>query len=405
MADKTFGEMIKLGDLPLEEKTQIKDAILYSAEHEGEFYTETNKEPLDSNRTSITYTRSYLPEIDKTSSRYKNGLVEGETPDPEKINEADFTVSVMENGWYYSYTNKLMNHSYRSMKERFTKYLTNLFKSYHDEKIADAYLRSANVVTSIDIFKLEDLLTLATILYKNGAQDEGGYYKLKVAPEVADKMLITYQDIITHTTEKNAIVKGEIGEIGGFRIIKSKLQAFAVNGGSAKFIAYGKNDKGRHAVTQVAYDDMNGEVIVQGLGSSGSNDPLKQRGTIGLYLDGHGFFVEDDAVCVVGTLTDLTAVDKFDNAKRSNFVTSNVAASNLYPNVTTLELEKSKTFTLVVADETGKTVSGLTFESTNEEVATVSEAGVITGVKQGTARVVISKDEVVTVVTVTVVTA
>ena len=67
----TFGEMIKLGDLPEEQKAEIKDLILYSMEHEGEFYTETNKEPLDANKTSMTYTRSYLPEIDKTSDRYK----------------------------------------------------------------------------------------------------------------------------------------------------------------------------------------------------------------------------------------------------------------------------------------------------------------------------------------------
>ena len=39
----TFGEMIKLGDLPEEQKAEIKDIILYSMEHEGEFYTETNK--------------------------------------------------------------------------------------------------------------------------------------------------------------------------------------------------------------------------------------------------------------------------------------------------------------------------------------------------------------------------
>ena len=35
---QTLGDIIKLGDLPIEEKEQISDAILYSAEHQGELY-------------------------------------------------------------------------------------------------------------------------------------------------------------------------------------------------------------------------------------------------------------------------------------------------------------------------------------------------------------------------------
>ena len=402
----TFNEMVKLGDLPAEQKAEIKDAILYSAEHEGEFYTETNKEPLDANRTSVTYTRSYLPEIDKTSDRYKNGLVEGETPAPEKINESEFTVPVTENGWWYQFTNKVMNHAYRPMKERFTKFLANLFKTYHDEKIADAYLRSANVVTSIDITKLEDLLKLADILYVNGARPFGEYYKLKVAPEVATKLLISYKDIITHTTEKEAVVKGEIGEIGGFRVIKSKLQAFKVNGeGKAKFIAYGLNDKGRYPVSPVSYDDMNGEVIYKPLGSNG-NDPLNQRGSIGLYLDGHAFFVEDDSAVIVGEISGLSAVAKFNDANRSNLVSTSVSATNIYPDVTVFELVKGANRTIALKDETGGAVTGATFASTNTAVATVdASTGKVTAVKQGTADIVISKGTAKVVVTVSVVNA
>ena len=41
---KTFGEIIKLGDLPIEEKEQINDSIIYSAEHEGELFSEVRKE-------------------------------------------------------------------------------------------------------------------------------------------------------------------------------------------------------------------------------------------------------------------------------------------------------------------------------------------------------------------------
>ena len=64
----------------------------------------------------MVFYRSYLPKIDKTSERYVNGLLEGVTPDPEQINEAEFSVSVIENGWYHEvervfyFTNN--NHEY-----------------------------------------------------------------------------------------------------------------------------------------------------------------------------------------------------------------------------------------------------------------------------------------------------
>ena len=395
---QTFGEIVKLGDLPAEQKEQIRDAIIYSAEHVAEFYSETNKTPLDANKASMTYTRSYLPEIDKTSDRYKNGLVEGVTPEPEQINEADFSVPVMENGWFYRFTRKALNHSYRSVKERCVKFLQNIFNSYHDEKIADAYLSSANIVTDIDLLNFDDLLTLGTILFTNGAATfDGGFYKLKVPPEVADKMLSKYKEIITHTTQKEAVVKGEIGELAGFRVIKSRLQAFKPSNGKARFVAYGLTQKGEYPVGITSYDNLNAEIIYHKPGSNG-NDELNQRGSIGLFVDGHGFYVYDDSVCITGeaTITGLTSTEKFDNSKRSNLVSTTVAASNINPDVTYLELKKGATHKLAVTDGDGKSVanSTLTFESTNTAVATVSSAsdtkGTITAVKEGSARIVIS---------------
>lgn len=300
--NQTLGDMIKLGDLPLEEKEQISDSIRYDAEHNGEFYTEVNHEKLDANRTSMTFMRSYLPKIDKSSDRYINGLVEGVTPDAEEINEAEFSVPVHEIGWYYKFTNKALNHAWLDIKGRCSKFLQNLFKTYHDEKIADAYLASANTVTGCSLLELKDLLRLNTILFKNGAVPFDGYYKLKVAPELGDAMLVAYKDIITHTTQKEAVVIGEIGEIAGFRVIKSKLQAFQKDASNNyAFVAYGKTMKGEFPVSIVAYDDMAEDVMVTPLGGLG-NDPLKQRGAIGLYLDGHGFYVFDDSVCIKGTM-------------------------------------------------------------------------------------------------------
>lgn len=406
---ETLASMVKLGDLPEEEKTKLVEAIFFNVEHEAEFFDQVNKVKLDENRTSITYTRTYLPKIDKTSSRYKNGLVEGVTPSPEQFNEADFSVPVTEMGWYFRFTNKTLYHSYHDLKSDFVSYLSNLCASYHDEKIADAYLSSANVVTNIDLLSADDLLTLNTILYKNNAKPFGDYYKLVVAPEIANKMLLAFKDLITHTTEKNALVTGEIGELCGFRVIRSRLQAFQCSEGKGRFVAYGKTMKGEYPVSIVAYDKKseNGQVIFKKPGQGGAEDALNQRGSIGLYVDGHGFYVFDDSICVTGiaTISGLTPIAEFDNANRSNLVSYSVAASDLYPDVTFLELPLNETKTLVVKDEKGEVITANTlgYESTRPTIATVSESGVITAVKRGSARIVISKDDKVNVITVKVV--
>lgn len=420
---ETLGEMIKLGDLPLEEREQIAESIRYDAEHNGEFYTEVNHEKLDANKTSMTFMRSYLPKIDKTSDRYVNGLVEGVTPDAEEINEAEFSVSVHEVGWYYKFTNKALNHAWLDIKGRCAKFLQNLFKTYHDEKIADAYLASANVVTGASLIKMEDLLRLNTILFKNGAVPfDGGFYKLKVAPEVADAMLVAYKDLITHTTQKEAVVIGEIGEIGGFRVIKSKLQAFQKDSnGNYPFVAYGKTNKGEYPVSIVAYDDMAEDIILTPLGGLG-NDPLKQRGAIGLYLDGHGFYVFDDSVCIRGDMASPTGLstavmshEKADEAFvfDSDYATAKIAtgkARAIIPNYDYIKLVvgKTETITATKADGSAWTVgTDLLAVSGNTSVATLS-AGTVTAKAVGVASIVLTaKDNanVKTIVTVEVVSA
>lgn len=392
----TFGEIIKLGDLPEEQRMKFYDAIMYSAKHDTEFFNEVNKVGLDSSSHSITFERQYLPEIDKTSDRYKHGIVEGVTPSPEQLTLSYYTATTKKNGWYFKFTDDMLNHAFHSVKERCLTQLKNTFNSYHDEKIIDAYFNSASIITGDkDLTSLEFLSELRAVLKKQGAVPfEGGFYKLVVPMEASAKMLIAFKDILTHTTEKNAIVKGELGEVMGFRLIESKLQAFS-EGGKLRYLAYGKTSEGKYPVTSVAYDGMNSRIIFKNLGELG-NDPLNQRGSIGLKVDGHGFFVAYDEVCVHGTIdgSKVATVNKVltSDSQRNGYVASYTTASNIYPSVTTLQLAKGDTHTLVINNENQEAQenSSFAYESTNAGVATVSTAGVITAVEAGLARITIS---------------
>lgn len=417
--------MLKLGDLPLEQKEQISDAIKYSAEHESEFFTKVNHAKLDANKTSMVFMRSYLPKIDKTSDRYINGLIEGITPDPEQINEAEFSVSVMENGWYYKFTNKAVNHAWLDIKARCSKFLGNIFKTYHDEKIADTYLLSANLVTGLDPLKYEDLLRLGTILYMNGGSGEKYFVS---SPDVIDAMVVKYKDILEVGDKNKAIHDGEVGKVADLHLVKSRLQAFAKSGSNFPFICYCTNQAGEYPVTMCAYDNMAESIILTPLGGLG-NDPLKQRGAIGLYVDGHGFYVSDDGVCVRGviastTLTTLSSLtgsnlgedhvftDSARSAKRAeggareivpeyDFVKIYRYSSGSTANTLTIKARKADGTAWVIGSGNGK----LTAVSGNTEVATISGA-TLTVVAPGVVNVMLTSNDnakVVTIMTVEIV--
>ena len=416
---QTLGDMLKLGDLPLEQKEQISDAIKYSAEHEGEFFTKVNHAKLDANKTSMVFMRSYLPKIDKTSDRYINGLIEGITPDPEQINEAEFSVSVMENGWYYKFTNKAVNHAWLDIKARCSKFLGNIFKTYHDEKIADAYLQSANLVTGLDPLKYEDLLRLGTILYMNGGSGEKYFVS---SPDVIDAMVVKYKDILEVGDKNKAIHDGEVGKVADLHLVKSRLQAFAKSGSNFPFICYCTNQAGEYPVTMCAYDNMAESIILTPLGGLG-NDPLKQRGAIGLYVDGHGFYVSDDGVCVRGviastTLTTLSSLtgsnlgedhvfaDSARSAKRAeggareivpeyDFVKIYRYSSGTTANTLTIKARKADGTAWVIGSGTGK----LTAVSGNTAVATISGA-TLTVVAPGVVNVMLTSNDNAKVVTI-----
>lgn len=432
--------MIKLGDLPMEQKEQISDAILYSAKHNSEMFTQVNRAKLDDNKTTMTFMRSYLPKIDKTSDRYKNGLIEGVTPDAEQINEAEFSVGVIENGWYYKFTNKAVNHAWKNIKQRCTKFLTNLFVTYHDEKIADAYLSSANTVTGFDPTSMKDLLKLKSILHRNGGKTND--IILKANDEVIDAMIMAYKDVFKEAKTNEIVLEGEVGKVAGVRLVRSNLQAFESKTVSSAtvhpFIMYCKNRNGEYPVTMCAYDNMAESIIVTPLGGLG-NDPLKQRGSIGLYVDGHGFYVSDDSVCIAGniansaissqlsTLTvgagnaipNVKANYEYDDSARSNKVAEG-GAREIVPEYDYVKIHKyssgttANTLVIKAKKADGKTdwqfassaTSGkLTIASGNTSVATVavaSNVATLTAVAEGITTLVLKgyNDKITTVVTV-----
>lgn len=404
---QTFGEIIQKQDLlhPFEE--QIKDALLYSNEHDTELDRFTEHIELDQDKESFTVDINILPVIDKTSAQYKNGLAEAEFPKLNAIKEVAVKIPVQEYGEGYEITRKALNRSVHNEQERITRNLRNLLNTYDDEKIGDAFLSSMNTISGTkDIASLEVLGAINDILFTNGATPViGKDFVLLVNTQVATNLLTALADKLENSSGKDDVLDGEIGRIMGFRIVKSRIQALnPTSTTEAPFIAFGKTKDGRFPIAKVQYKE-NLRIVSKELGSVKEDDVTNKIGSIAFSLDGTGYAVIDDGCVVVGKTTKSaaafdTGLEPFDYTQKGQVAES---PTKIFPDVSTLTLKgTSATHTLVVKDEAGSDItSTCTFASKDEKIVTVdndSTKGKITAVAVGLTFVTITKGSATTTI-------
>lgn len=297
--------LTKLGDLPVEKKEQIKDRIIYGLEHEAELTNFGFKINLDANKTSYSWRKHYLPKIDKTSTMYRNGLLEGVTPDPEQYSVSEYHATVKPYGWWIGFTDEIKNHSFDDVVADFGNDLSNIVVSFHDEKKADAMLTTKNVVTGFDIGDKIDLVRAKSYLSKY-ATPVDGYFNCLVPIEAEAYLFKKYAEDFKYSAQHDKILEtGYIGTVGGIKFKSSALKAFAPTVANNKttfpFVIWGKSKLlKKDPVGYLGYDKQM-EVISKGLGELG-NDPLNQRGSVGVKLDGQSYFVADDLAIIRGEM-------------------------------------------------------------------------------------------------------
>lgn len=404
--DQKLGEVLKLQDFPIEQKTEYVDLINLQIARESEFMKWARKVPLGENRTSVTYPIVITPKLDKDGNMYKYGLAEGYSPTPESFEEIEVSKDVKDYGWTYSFTKKWINRSFRDVRTKMINNLNILEKKFIDEKLADAMLGSLNVVSgTIDLCKEADIDKLHVILSDNDAEpiDSEGNYGLIVNDQLARAMKRKYGELITHTSQAEAPIKGEIGVFAGFRIITSKTIAFRPTGATtAPFVAFGKGADGELPLGMV--DPVGStDLILKDFGTVTERDYLNRNAAISIALDGVAFWVINDSVVLHGIST-TTGETYVSTSQEFDFKTVdgelNTTSSKIFPNVESLELGGDDTYTIAVRDNTGADVTAsCAFASGNTAVLTVGAAtGVITPVAKGETVVTITKSNLKTFV-------
>lgn len=147
---------------------------------------------------------------------------------------------------------------------------------------------SQATLTASDTLAYQDLVSTESSLQSNGARPmEDGDYVLVVAPQVYASLLKdpTFVSAAQFRAPER-IWKGEVIELGGYRIVRSNAPAFAFINGSGNGSGKANKIYNSFAVGRFAYqisDLQNLKVFVVSPG--GQADPLQQSYKIGLKFD------------------------------------------------------------------------------------------------------------------------
>lgn len=237
-------------------------------------------------------------------------LNEGNPGDSTMLSETEVTMTLEQYGDYARLTDKLdMSHLDINILSRVKNFADAGARSI-DAVVREEIAKSTNVlfaggktergqITAADKLTSDLILDAVKILKKNKAQRFGGYYVGIIGPDTWRELwdderfqrVAEYQD-------KEAVYTGEIGRIGGVRLVEStEAKVFEGAGDSSADVA-SVAILGQHAYAYTSWRGANPRVIAKPAGSAGTADPLDQLATVGWKMDGFGVKLIQPEFCV-----------------------------------------------------------------------------------------------------------
>jgi N4-gp56 family major capsid protein len=228
-------------------------------------------------------------------------LTEGNPGDGKMLAQTEVTMTLEQYGDYARYTDKLdMAHLDATVLES-----TQLFADAGSRSI-DAVVRdeivdtttnvlyagkktTRSALTASDKMTSDLLLDAVKILKKNHAQRIGSEYVAIIGPDVWrhfwDDERFTK---VTEYQDKEKVYNGEVGKIGGVRLVESSEAKIYEKAGNSGTDVAAVLVVGRNAYGYTSWKGANPRVIVKPFGSAGTSDPLDQISTVGWKMDGFG---------------------------------------------------------------------------------------------------------------------
>lgn len=306
----TFGKKLSEAELK-----PYYDGVLKPAIYETftlEKYTDTVTIPQNVGKTiTFRYSGKYVT----------NGepLVEGVRPkEDEPMSTYEMQLTLQDWGGYITFTDqvdiysldkgestRLQKNQGYAVGELFRKKTRDIFYSSRNRWFAGV---DVSTVTSLEdarskvgAFNLEDLNNIRAWLVRNDIKPyEGSHYLVLISPEVTATLLsleknndkFTFVEVANYMQNEKAVYDGEIGKWGRFRFVEDPAIVGITSASDGKevhgcLVLGKKGDEKGVKITKLA-GKGNPESFPKAPGSSGTNDPINQIGSIGWKVMGWG---------------------------------------------------------------------------------------------------------------------
>lgn len=298
----------------------LKDDVLFR------FAEKTNFTP-----TSDEYSWRMYKDLPETTDH----LIEGVTPEGLKYALVDFATKVYQEGNFVPLTDKMLKYGLdkqlaisgkllgKNAKNRMRGLLAATVFNGLNVRYAQGQADRAAVISGTKGITLADINAIKADFVRRGVEPvEGGKYIFLASPEVIadiknlDGVNKSWIDVEKYG-DQSGIINGEVGTFLGFRFIETNIVP-VVSTYVHLCLAFGKEAFGAVAID--GEDAAGGfEVIYKALGSSGSSDPLNQRGSLGWKHDGFGTRILRDEAMVRYECYSSAIGSPITDSSRSNY--------------------------------------------------------------------------------------
>lgn len=298
----------------------LKDDVLFK------FAEKTNFTP-----TSDEYSWRMYKDLPETTDH----LIEGVTPEGLKYALVDFATKVYQEGNFVPLTDKMLKYGLdkqlaisgkllgKNAKNRMRSLLAATVFNGLNVRYAQGSANRAAVISGTKGITLADINAIKADFVRRGVEPvEGGKYIFLASPEVIadiknlDGVNKSWIDVEKYG-DQSGIINGEVGTFLGFRFIETNIVP-VVSTNVHLCLAFGKEAFGAVAID--GEDAAGGfEVIYKALGSSGSSDPLNQRGSLGWKHDGFGTRILRDEAMVRYECYSSAIGSPITDSSRSNY--------------------------------------------------------------------------------------
>lgn len=214
---------VKHGDLTVEQVTDIQKSIITSLRSKDSFWDKfcSHDDKVNDGYSDLEWRKLNIPEL--TVAELSN-LQEGVTPAGLSMTYVKFKTSPVDFGSYIPYTDKSAKYNFDDVRRDAKTILSQ--RAFDEVELRKALQFVAgtctiSMSTGNNAF-LKTCLRVKTILKRNGVKPvRGNRFACVLPSEYAAQVLLDYENQITHTSQKEAVIDGYLGELGGFILFET----------------------------------------------------------------------------------------------------------------------------------------------------------------------------------------